>query len=235
MPFQSNNEIRQYIYKVFGKNIEIREARYPLRLQPIPADMDGADPKDPSNCVFVHTVKRMYGSQVVIFWKHIAYLDMRDNDGIRRVYRFAVTRTGTQRLCKFDHGEPFPLGSAITLMPATKSQTLSAVRKSAQRRKKQQKQYGDRRKRLQSSLKNASKKLEREEQQLTEIMANELQDTKKIAAVKRRKKVVEASISKIQVDLQQMDAAKSQRAPKKFDLTTRNGVFGRYNFSNPPG
>ena len=88
--FQTSNEVKQYIYQVFGKDIEIRDATFPLRLQPMPVDKEGASPHDPSNCLFVHTAHRMYGSQVAVFFKNIAYIDMVDGDGIRRVYRFLL-------------------------------------------------------------------------------------------------------------------------------------------------
>lgn len=227
-PFQTSNEVKQYIYQVFGKDIEIRDATFPLRLQPTPEDQEGADPKDPSNCFFVHTLQRMYGSQVAVFWKRIAYVDMVDSDGIRRVYRFLIDRDGTARLGKFDHGEPFPLGSAITLQPPSKAQTLKARKI---RHQVQKKQYVDRRKRLQTNLKRAATKLKREEQLLTKAMANEKQDTKKLAAITKKKEIAEASVKKVQADLFNMDTAKAKRAPKHFDLTTRNGAIGNYRFS----
>jgi hypothetical protein len=228
MSFKTSNEVRQYIYQVFGKDIEIRDATFPLRMQPTPEDKEGADPHDPSNCFFVHTVRRMYGSQVVVFWKHIAYVDMVDGDGVRRVYRFFVTKDGTARLSRFDHGEPFPLGSAVTLQPPSKAQTLKA---SKTRRQTAKKQYVDRRKQLQTNLKRAATKLEREKQRLTKAMANEKQDAKKLAIIAKQKEAAEASVKKVEADLAHMDTAKNKRAPKKFDLTTRNGAVGNYHFS----
>lgn len=228
MSFQTSNEVKQYIYQVFGKDIEIRDATFPLRLQPTPDDKEGADPHDPSNCFFVHTVRRMYGSQVVIFWKHIAYVDMVDSDGIRRVYRFLVTKDGTVRLSKFDHGEPFPLGSAVTLQPPSKAQTLKAGKT---RRHAQKKQYTDRRKRLQTDLKSHNRKLELANKKLTTAMANEKQDVKKIATIKKQAELAASHVLKTQDDLLHMDDAKTKRAPKKFDLTTRNGAIGNYRFS----
>jgi hypothetical protein len=228
MSFKTSNEVRQYIYQIFGKDIEIRDATFPLRLQPTPDDKEGADPHDPSNCFFVHTVRRMYGSQVVIFWKSIAYVDMVDSDGVRRVYRFIVTKDGTARLSRFDHGEPFPLGSAVTLQPPTKGTTLKANKT---RRQAAKKQYVDRRKRLQTNLKRATTKLEQEKQRLAKAMSNEKQDAKKLAVITKQKEMAEASVKKVQADLTHMDTAKTQRAPKKFDLTTRNGAVGNYHFS----
>jgi predicted metal-binding transcription factor (methanogenesis marker protein 9) len=228
MSFQTSNEVKQYIYQVFGKDIEIRDATFPLRLQPTPDDKDGADPHDPSNCFFVHTVRRMYGSQVVIFWKSVAYIDMVDGDGIRRVYRFFVTKDGTARLSRFDHGEPFPLGSAVTLQPPTKGSTLKANKT---RRDVKKKQYVDRRKQLQTNLKRAATKLEQEKQRLAAAMNNEKQDAKKLAVITKQKEMAEASVKQVQADLAHMDVAKDKRAPKKFDLTTRNGAIGNYRFS----
>jgi flagellar biosynthesis GTPase FlhF len=228
MSFQTRNEVLDYIRKVFGKDVEILDATFPLRIQPTPEDANGADPKDPTNCFFVHTVRRMYGSQAVVFWRDVAYTDLVDTDGIRRVFRFMNPKAAVNRIARFDNGEAFPLGSGITLLQPVKSHTLKAMRKSAAKRTKR---YADRRKQLQNTLEKKKRSATLAAQRLTNAMVNEKQDAKKIAQIKKQKAVAEESLKKARVSLAEMDKNKQKRAPKKFDLTTRNGAIGNYKFS----
>ena len=131
-------------------------------------------------------------------------------------------------MSKFDRGEPFPVGSAITLQPPSKAQTLKARKV---RHQVQKKQYVDRRKRLQTNLKRAATKAAKLDQSLAKAMSNERQDAKKLAVITKQKEMAEASVKKVQADLSIWISSRSRRAPKTFDLTTRNGAIGNYHFS----
>jgi hypothetical protein len=228
MSFITNNEVHEHIRQIFGTDVEIREGELPLRVQPIPEDANGANPRDPSNCFFVHSIKRMYGSQIVIFFKKIAYLDMVDTDGVRRIYRYLVSKEATARLSRFDRGQAFPLGSAIALLKPPKSHTVQGLKHA---RITRQKKYEDRRRRLISTLDRKSREAKISDEQLKKTMTNEKKDAKKIAAIKRRKTQAEAAMKEARKAIADMDKKKAERAPRKFDLTTRNGALGNYNFS----
>jgi hypothetical protein len=227
--FQSNNEVKQYLDQIFGKDIETYDATFPLRVQPTEADMVGADPKDPFNCFFVRAIKRMYGSYAVVFWKTIAYVDLINGQGVRCIYRFSVPKDATVRLGRFDRGEDFPKGAAITLLPPTKAETLQQKRRSASVRSKR---YIDRRKQLKFNIVKANKALEKANQRMQQAMANETQDKVKLSGIARKQQTAEAIIRKNQSLLDKMDSAKTNRAPKHFDLTTRNGAIGNYHLTD---
>jgi hypothetical protein len=218
MSFKTNLDVLKHIRKVLGENVEIRDATFPLRLQPITSDAEGAEPKNPFNCLFVHCAKRMYGALITIFWKHVAYVDMVDSDGVRRVYRFRISREAIERTKAFDKGEPYPPGAAITLIPPLKSDTLKAHAKRTSRHHAKKKQA-----RIQ--VKNAEQRAKEITEQLKRIMANEKQDSKKIAEVKKRKATAEKAVLRAKVKMN-----KKRKSPA-FDLTTRNGAFGNYHFA----
>lgn len=233
MSFVTSNEVREYIRTVFGDNIEIVEAAIPLRVQPTKLDVEGASPKDPNNCVFNRTIKRMYGSQVAIFWKKVAYIDLPGTDGVRRVNRFLVSRNATQQLSDFDRGKPFKEGMAIMLDATPKHQTLKIKRKQKKVRQATEKKYEDRRKRLMTTLDRKRKIAHRLKEQINKAHLNSTKDTKNLPEIKRRKAAADAAIKATQSKINAMDKSKVKRAPMRFDLTTRNGAVGNYNFSGP--
>ena len=236
MSFTTKNEVLAHIHRIFGEKIEIVEATFPLRVQPIPEDMEGASPKDPGNCVFVHSVKRQFGSQMVIFWKNICYGDMLDEDGVRRVFRFIVTKQATKMLAAFDQGKPFPVGTAISLKPPKPAQTLKANRRRTQRKKAETKTYVDRRKRFTGIMSKQAQAAKDADERLkkAKLMSKVKQDTANIAGIKRRKEAADAALKATQDKIAAMDKSRRKRAPKKFDLSTRNGAAGNYNFTMPP-
>lgn len=233
MSFITSNEVRGYIYKVFGENIEIVESTYPLLVQPTKVDVVGATPKDPNNCVFNRAIKRMYGSQVAIFWKKVAYIDLPGTDGVRRVNRFVVSKGATQQLGDFDRGKPFKEGMAIMLDTPPKAQTLKANRKRGKINRAANKKHDDRRKQLTVALNKKRKTAKLLAERIDKAHANSKQDAKNIPEIKKRKAVADAAIKAAENKIAAMDKSKKKRAPKQFDLTTRNGALGNYNFSGP--
>lgn len=224
--FKTSNEVKKYLTDTFGPDIVIRDAKEELRIQPIPEDAVNADPKDSFNCFFVHSVKRMYGSTVVIFWKTIAYLDLVDPDGVRRVYRYACNADVMKRTAAFDRGEPFPRGSAIILKPPLGFNKLTI--KSRANRKRLRRHFVVQQK-AEIAYRRAKARHAKVEEQFAKVMANEKQSgSKKVEAIKKQKMVTEKAVKQTTIKLAQIAAAKKKREPIKFDLTTRNGALGRY-------
>lgn len=227
-----SNEVNQYIRKVFGQDLKIVEATTPLRIQPIPDDAVGASPKDPGNCVFVHTVKRMYTSQMVLVWKKFAYIDLLNERGTREVNRFAVSSAATKMLSDFDRGLPFKAGTAIEFLPPTKSKTLKANRVLQRRGREAAKKYEDRRGKLTVILNKKRKTARLIAKRLNEVIKSNIkQDHAMLAGIKQRKAIADAALKEVMNKLAAMDKDRKQRAPRTFDLSTRNGAIGNYNFS----
>lgn len=229
MSFITKNEVREYIHKIFGEEVEIVDAKYPLLIQPSPDDLVGADPKDPGNCVLVHTVRRQHGAQMLIVWKKVAYCDLIGIDGVRRVNRLMVTRDATKLITDFDNGKPFEIGRAIVFDAPSKNQTLKAGRKRLQAKKEGTKKWIDRRKRLTVAMTRKRAAAARAAKRL--VAANAKKDAKNLPAIKQRKKEADAALKAVQNQIAAMNKGRHQRAPKRFDLTTRNGAIGNYNLT----
>jgi hypothetical protein len=229
MSFITKNEVLRYIHKVFGEDVEIVDAKFPLRIQPSPDDLVGAEPKNPGNCALVHTVRRQHGAQMAIFWKNVAYVDMIDADGVRRVFRFKVTKAARKLITDFDHGEPFEIGRAILLEAPSKNQTLKAGRKRLQAKKNENKKRANRRLRLTAAMTKKKAAAERAARRLRE--ANVKKDRQSLAAIKQRKKEADAALKAVRDKIAAMDRTNRRRAPKTLDLTTRNGAAGNYNLT----
>ena len=230
--FSTSNEVRAYIREIFGPDIEIVEATSPLRIQPTPADLVGATPRDPSNCVFVHTVDRMYGSKMVVVFKKVAYVDLIDKHGTRQVNRFMVSKEATKMLSEFDRGKPFEIGTAIEFLPPSKRGTLKVKRRQSRKRHIENKKYEDRRTRLNALLLKRRKVAEAATARLqkAKVKANVKKDKAMLAGIKQRKTAADAAFKATQKKLAAMDHSRRKRTPKTFDLTTRNGAIGNYNF-----
>jgi|SRR5215831_5674633 len=235
--FTTNNEVRAYIREIFGPDMEIVEATSPLRIQPTPADLVGAAPRDPGNCVFVHTVKRMYDSQMVVIFKKVAYVDLIDKHGTRQVNRFMVSKDATKMLSDFDRGKPFEIGTAIELLPPSKRATLKVKRRQSVKRKIENKKYEDRRKKLNALLLKRRRVAEAAADRLNKAKhkANVKKDKAMLAGIKQRKTAADAAFKATQAKIAAMDHSRRKRAPKTFDLTTRNGAVGAYNFTGKAG
>lgn len=115
---------RSTIRRYFG-DLEVVEAEKEIRIQPNEQDIKSAVVGDPENCVFSQACRRMWSANIVLFFGTIAYVDLLDADGKRRVERFRISPAGQRYIRAFDAGEPVdPKGFA--LLPPRPSETLEA-------------------------------------------------------------------------------------------------------------
>jgi hypothetical protein len=121
---KTGKDLTAHLEKAFGKDCEIVEAKEPLRLIPLTCDGDGAEPKSPFNCGFVHTAQRQLNSKGAVFWKSVAYIDFVDEDGIRRVHRYGIPQKTQAKMAAFDHGEPWIEGNSFLFNPAPKTRIM---------------------------------------------------------------------------------------------------------------
>lgn len=108
----------------FG-DIPVKEARTDLPIQPSKLDIKRAKKNDPRCCIFANTCKRMYGSELVLFFKRYSYVDMLDPNGRRVVYRYENPENVRSAIVNFDNKTVAQLGDFTIRAPA-KSRTLKA-------------------------------------------------------------------------------------------------------------
>ena len=96
--------------RVFG-GLPVVDAKRELRLFSDVSDISVATRKDPTNCVFAKTCQRLYGSHNVAFFRTVAYVDLPDSKGGRRIERFNLTKMTRKLIEKFDRtGRADPAG-----------------------------------------------------------------------------------------------------------------------------
>jgi hypothetical protein len=134
-PTMAASIVAKHLHTQFG-DLPIVEAKEPLRLQPIRADVEGAIMKDPCACVFARCAQRQFGATRMVFWKSIAYVDLVGKDGIRRIERFLVTPTMMRLIERFDRGEPIEEGRAFILNPPSAHSTRHAAKMYTRKRRK---------------------------------------------------------------------------------------------------
>lgn len=232
VPFKPRGVIHKKLRAAFGA-LEVVEATMPLRLQPMPCDVEGATVKDPTNCVFARTAHRQYGATMVIFWKSVAYVDLVGADGVRRVERFIVPAATLDLIEKFDRGEPFAEGRAFELLPPPLGKTRAHKNaKNAKNRKLPKVRAKRKVARLTRTVIDQRAKLEQTEERLREIRATEKPNSPKVKLAAARvkdastrlkettKKVVKASKAiGVTPKLEWGDGLET----RKFDLSVRNG------------
>jgi hypothetical protein len=123
MPHPDRTALRKW----FG-DLEVVEAKKELRVQPNDNDIKESVANDPRNCVFSRACQRMWNSTVVVFFGTVAYVDLLDAAGKRRVERFNISLAGQRFIREFDAGSPITPGGFVLLPPAP-SMTIKEKRK----------------------------------------------------------------------------------------------------------
>jgi hypothetical protein len=230
-------EIAKKLREAFG-DLRVVDGCIPLRLQPMQCDVDGATPKDPTNCVYARAAKRQYGATKVIFWKTCAYADLVGKDGIRRVERFLIRRDVLDLIEKFDRGQPFEAGRAFDLIVppyGSKIKVKARAEKERRRENKKHRAVIDRAHGAKRRVKVAEARLQQAVTKLQEVRTTEKPQSPslKLAAeqVKNEKVAVRqakndaARLVKAADKIKKRDSSNYPgRNPQTFDLTVRNGL-----------
>src|SRR5262249_38561966 len=96
-------------------DMEVVDADHDLRVFVNKHDLECAERGNPTECVFAKACKRLYGSRAILFFRSVAYVDLPDEEGIRRVYRFLIGRAAKNAIEKYDRtGEAHPGGFLLS-------------------------------------------------------------------------------------------------------------------------
>lgn len=242
MSTRTKNDVQSYIRSVFGKDLRIVDARAALLLQPVKADCIGADPKTPNNCVLSRCAQRMYGAKVAVFWKTYAYVDLvNPKTGRREIVRFVMSAGARRHIYDLDGGEPFREGTTIRLRAPTRGNRLSV------RRRKAKIFHATPKGKLTAKLQAAriAKRKADNEKTKADDHLNELRGTEKphspkmLDAIQQQEaadRVQRIAVETLQIVSDKLDEVRKAsgttrpRRAHRFDLTSRNGAAGHYNF-----
>jgi hypothetical protein len=125
----------ELLKRVFS-GMEIIDAKGTIHLMVTDNDKIGAIPHDLENCVFAKTCKRLFNSRAMVFMRTIAYVDLEDEDGIRKVHRFRMGSRMEQAVAEYDRtdGEIFRPGTYLLRAPSP-SVTLNHLRARSKNRR----------------------------------------------------------------------------------------------------
>jgi hypothetical protein len=99
-----SDPVQNHIKRLWG-GLPVIDGEHDLRVFINQSDLDNAVRKDPGACVFAAACKRIFGSSKVLFFKSVAYVDLPDGNGARRVERFEMPDKMRELIEAFDRGE----------------------------------------------------------------------------------------------------------------------------------
>lgn len=135
MSRRANDAVAEAIKREWG-NIPVVEAKHDLRVFIKPEDVKGATRKDPGRCVFANACRRTFGSDKVLFFRRTAYVELRAEDGSRRVERFTLGEGMRDLIELFDTGQPVIPEAGFLLKAPCKSRRLDEMRQYQKERQK---------------------------------------------------------------------------------------------------
>lgn len=118
---------KEAVERFFG-GMKVEEATEPLRIFPNEADIIAAKQGSPEECVIAQACHRLFGSSAVLIFKSVAYVDLPDATGIRKVNRFYVPKALSRQIVEYDKTGKFP-SNGFTLLPPPESERLDYDRK----------------------------------------------------------------------------------------------------------
>jgi len=123
------------------QGIPVVDAKHELRIFIKEEDLCSAVRKDQFCCVYAQACKRSYDAQRVIILRTIAYVELPQTDGKRKIERFYMTEAMQEVVRKFDRGEPIEAGTCFILSPPPPGRTMdySLVKKREQRKARNEK------------------------------------------------------------------------------------------------
>lgn len=104
------------------------DATEPLRVIVQPEDAAGAKQKDPARCGFARACQRLFGATKVQFHRTVAFVELPDEDGNRRVERFMMGERMRDVIAAFDKGEGFPMEGGFVLRPPQPGRKIEYLR-----------------------------------------------------------------------------------------------------------
>jgi hypothetical protein len=117
--------------------MRVIEATFDLLVKPTAQDLKKAVKKDPLNCALSKCCRRLYGTDKVVFYKTVAYVELPDENGIHQIYRFTLSVGTVKIVSHFDKTGEFPLGATLVLKAPRRTSRLSYAKEMNKRLKEQ--------------------------------------------------------------------------------------------------
>lgn len=106
--------------------IPIVDAKTELRVFVSKADKTSAIRKDPAHCAFSNACRRLYGSHSVVFFRTLAYVELPDGKGGKRIERFMLRENTQRSIIAFDRRGKIDK-DGYSLLPPSPGRTLDGL------------------------------------------------------------------------------------------------------------
>jgi hypothetical protein len=122
------------VKRIWG-DTPVKDAKKDLEVIILPDDLIGAARKDPGNCILAKACMRSFGSSKVLFFQHVAYVEMPDKNGNLMVNRYTLPKHASDLIHNFDTGKPTASRASFTLKAPAKTKTLNGLSEKNKKRK----------------------------------------------------------------------------------------------------
>lgn len=116
------------IERLWG-NIPVVDATSDLRIFIKQCDIAKATRQDPEYCVLAQACSRLFGSSKVLFYRCVAYVELPDSNGVRKVERFIMKGDARSIVENFDSGKDVIPDAGFLLRAPKPSEKLGLHRK----------------------------------------------------------------------------------------------------------
>jgi hypothetical protein len=120
------------IKRVFN-DLPVVEAKADIRVAILTRDTRGATKGDPTNCLLARACKRQFGSANALFFRRTAYIEIPDENNVRRVERFMVPEDAYDVLSGFDVDGKIRTGGFVLRAPRPSERLDAQTRYQAER------------------------------------------------------------------------------------------------------
>lgn len=131
---RANDQAHEIIQRTWG-DVPVLDATENLRVFILPEDATSAVRKDPGCCVFARACQRTFGATKVLFFRRVAYVELPDSAGKKRVERFFMDKGMRKLVEAFDSGKGVIPEGGFLLKAPSPGMTFehSRVKKNARR------------------------------------------------------------------------------------------------------
>jgi hypothetical protein len=112
-------------------DMDVVDAKSDLRVFITPEDVAGATRKDPAYCVFARACRRTFHAAKVLFFRGVAYVELPDSSGRKKVERFRMGEKMRDLIAAFDRGETVIPEAGFLLRAPSRSKSLESERRRA--------------------------------------------------------------------------------------------------------
>jgi hypothetical protein len=134
MRHETKDKAATEIRRVWG-DLDVVDAKSDLRVFILPEDVAKATPKDPAACVFAQACRRTFGAKKVLFFRTVAYVELPDDHGKRRVERFIMNSSMRDLIDRWDRGKDIIPDGGFLLRAPSRANTFDAERVRKQQEK----------------------------------------------------------------------------------------------------